>query len=50
MTLHESVMETTAQMFVVGLLLDFKILLLKYYILHFKMKLNETFDVFYIPL
>lgn len=34
MTLHDSVMETTAQMFVV--LLDFKILLLKYYILHFK--------------
>lgn len=45
MTLHDSVMETTAQMFVVGLLLDFKILLLKYYILHFKMKWNETFDV-----
>lgn len=50
MTLHDSVMETTAQMFVVGLLLDFNILLLKYYILHLKIKLNETFDVFYVPL
>lgn len=38
MSLHDSVMETTAQMFVVGLLLHFKILLLKYKILHFKIK------------
>lgn len=45
MSLHDSVMETTAQMFVVGLLLHFKILLLKYKILHFKIKWNETFDV-----